>query len=79
MSHYSDHTHMCLHFYAKEVSHEVFTAIESGVTRARHWGDEVRRLGGGGFGCTYILLRLSRPFLRCWALFAVPSTHYPMV
>ena len=42
MSHYSDHTHLCLHFYAKEVSHEVFTTIESGVTRTHQWGDEVR-------------------------------------
>ena len=41
ITHYSDHTHFCLHFFAKEVSLEQFTQLEANPPKARHWGIEV--------------------------------------
>ena len=38
---YSDHTHFCLHFFAKEVSLEQFTQLEAISPQATHWGTEV--------------------------------------
>lgn len=40
-THYSDDTHFCLHFYAKEVSLELFQEIERKSTSSSDWGDEV--------------------------------------
>ena len=41
VTHYSSHTRLCLHFYAKEVPSEQFAAIERAVPLAKHWGEEV--------------------------------------
>ncbi|XP_003382758.1 PREDICTED: U8 snoRNA-decapping enzyme-like [Amphimedon queenslandica] len=40
-THYSDKTHFCLHFFAKEVSLELFHEIEKKATSSKDWGDEV--------------------------------------
>ena len=41
ITHYSEHTRLCLHFFAKELSEDHFLALERGVTSAINWGDEV--------------------------------------
>lgn len=41
ITHYSDHTHFCLHFFAKEVSLDQFTQLEANTPQATHWGIEV--------------------------------------
>ena len=41
VTHYSSHTRLCLHFYAKEVPSDQFTAIERAAPLAKHWGEEV--------------------------------------
>lgn len=41
ISHYSDETHFCLHFYAKEVPLDVFKSIERKAPSSKDWGDEV--------------------------------------
>ena len=41
ITHYSDRTHFCLHFFAKEVSLEQFAQLEANATHATHWGVEV--------------------------------------
>lgn len=41
ISHCSEHTHFCLHFFAKEVTLEVFTQLEVNAPRAKQWGIEV--------------------------------------
>ena len=41
ITHYSDHTCFCLHFFAKEVSLEQFTQLETKAPQAAHWGVEV--------------------------------------
>ena len=41
VTHYSSHTQLCLHFYAKEVPPEQFAAIERAVPFCKHWGEEV--------------------------------------
>ena len=41
ITHYSDHTHFCLHFFAKEVTLEQFTQLEAVSPQASHWGTEV--------------------------------------
>ena len=41
VSHYSQHTQFCLHFFAKELSLEQFTELEANAPRATHWGIEV--------------------------------------
>ena len=41
ITHYSDHTHFCLHFFAKEVTLEQFTQLEAVSPQASRWGTEV--------------------------------------
>ena len=41
ISHRSDHTQFCLHFFAKEVTLEQFTDLEVHAPQAKHWGIEV--------------------------------------
>lgn len=41
VTHYSDHTHFCLHFFAKEIPLELLLKIERGVTQSKDWGEEV--------------------------------------
>jgi U8 snoRNA-decapping enzyme len=41
ITHYSNHTHFCLHFFAKEVSLEQFSQLEANAPQATHWGVEV--------------------------------------
>ena len=43
VTHYSDHTQFCLHFYAKEVSLELLIKIESNITHSKDWGEEVNK------------------------------------
>ena len=47
-THYSHHTRLCLHFFAKEVSSELYLNIERCPQSASHWGIEVGVL----FTCT---------------------------
>ena len=48
-THYSHHTRLCLHFFAKEVSPELYLNIERCPQSASHWGIEV----GVSFMCTH--------------------------
>ena len=41
ITHYSDHTKFCLHFYAKEVSKELFVDLEKKALLSHDWGQEV--------------------------------------
>lgn len=40
-THYSEHTQFCLHFFAKEVTFDLYVAIEKCPQVAKHWGSEV--------------------------------------
>lgn len=44
ISHCSDHTHFLLHFFAKQVSLEQLTELESYAPRGKQWGIEVMPL-----------------------------------
>lgn len=44
ITHRSDQTHFCLHFFAKEVSLDQFTQLEANAPQAKHWGVEVMPL-----------------------------------
>jgi U8 snoRNA-decapping enzyme len=44
VTHYSDKTHFCLHFYAKEVSLELLLKMERNITTCHDWGEEVTPL-----------------------------------
>lgn len=41
-THYSQKTHMVLHFFAKEILLDLFHGIESKVPLSKDWGNEVR-------------------------------------
>ena len=38
---YSDRSKFCLHFYAKEISYDLFVEIERKALQSRDWGQEV--------------------------------------
>ena len=42
VTHYSDHTHFCLHLYAKEVSLDLLVEIEKKTLLSKDWGNEVQ-------------------------------------
>ncbi len=41
-THHSDHTRLCLHFFAKEVPYELYTSLEKAPLCAKDWGSEVQ-------------------------------------
>ncbi len=41
-THYSHHTRLCLHFFAKEVTRDVYLNLEKSALTAKDWGKEVR-------------------------------------
>ena len=45
VTHYSEHSKFCLHFYAKEVAIGRFHEIERRAPTAVHWGEEVSNHG----------------------------------
>lgn len=67
ISHYSDKTHFCLHFFAKEVSLELFHEIEKKATSSKDWGDEVRMI-------LLYILRILYSFSGPW--YSKMSTSY---
>ena len=41
VTHVSDHTHFCLHFFAREVDLDTFVAMERKALLSKDWGQEV--------------------------------------
>lgn len=44
VTHVSDHTHFCLHFFAREVDLDTFVAMERKALLSKDWGQEVSQL-----------------------------------
>ena len=55
-THYSDKTHIILHFYAKELPLHLFREIEKRVPSCNDWGDEASSFGKRGVPIVTIIL-----------------------